>query len=128
MEEQDWEGMCLDKDIIFVGNKIYSDKTCTFIPDWLNKFFNYRDSGRGVYMIGASWHSGHKKFQSYCGDPTSGKTLHLGYFETQEGASAAWVKAKADICVKICEKGIVRDSLVPAIMRHRDFILTKTPH
>jgi len=33
------EGWCLDKDILFKGNKLYSSSTCCFVPQDINKLF-----------------------------------------------------------------------------------------
>jgi hypothetical protein len=39
MEEQDWEGKVLDKDILFPGNKIYGPDKCIFVPIEINSLF-----------------------------------------------------------------------------------------
>lgn len=44
--------MCLDKDIIKKGNKIYSPDNCVFVPQFINCIFTKRDNGRGKYPIG----------------------------------------------------------------------------
>lgn len=52
MSSQIWEGLELDKDILFPGNKVYSSKTCCFVPKYLNYLFLARDSCRGEYPLG----------------------------------------------------------------------------
>ena len=44
--------MCLDKDILYKGNKLYSPKTCIFVPDRINKLFVKNDDSRGDLPIG----------------------------------------------------------------------------
>ena len=41
------EEMCLDKDILCKGNKIYSRDTCIFVPQRINKLFTKSDKARG---------------------------------------------------------------------------------
>lgn len=41
--EVDNEKMCLDKDILNKGNKIYSPDTCIFVPETINKLFIKND-------------------------------------------------------------------------------------
>jgi len=43
MENQKWEGLELDKDILVKGNQVYSPDTCCFIPKTINYLFG---SGR----------------------------------------------------------------------------------
>lgn len=49
--------MCLDKDILIKGNKIYSPNTVMFVPQFINKIFTKRDNDRGEYPIGVYKHS-----------------------------------------------------------------------
>ena len=51
MEEQDWNGKCLDKDIIVPGSKLYSPETCAFVLNETNSFVIARDACRGRYLL-----------------------------------------------------------------------------
>lgn len=48
------ELMCLDKDILTKGNKIYSDSKCIFVPQAINSLFTKCDGVRGSNPIGIS--------------------------------------------------------------------------
>jgi hypothetical protein len=82
----------LDKGIIIKENKIYSEKTCCFIPQEINKLFTKHNIKRGEYPIGVSYHKGVKKFISCLN--VSGKNKHLGYFNTPEEAFQVYKVAK----------------------------------
>ena len=63
--EIDGEIMCLDKDILFKNNTIYSPKTCVFTPKRINNLFTKRQNDRGDYYIGVTYHKKTGKFESY---------------------------------------------------------------
>ena len=46
------EVMCLDKDILRKGNKVYSRETCIFVPERINTLFTKRNKARGKCPIG----------------------------------------------------------------------------
>lgn len=56
--------MCLDKDILFKHNKIYSSETCMFVPNTINVLFTKSDSKRGESVIGISPFQG--KYRAEC--------------------------------------------------------------
>jgi hypothetical protein len=70
----------LDKDILFTGNKIYSEDVCVFVPKEINVFFTDRGNVRGDYPVGVHFHKASGKFKAQCA--VNGKQQHLGYFST----------------------------------------------
>lgn len=46
------EELCVDKDILFHGNKIYSPDTCLLVPERINLLLVKEKSNRGNYPIG----------------------------------------------------------------------------
>ena len=57
--------MCLDKDILIKGNKIYSPNTCIFVPKRINTLFIKCDKARGNLPIGVSKREENKYKNSY---------------------------------------------------------------
>lgn len=86
------EIMCLDKDILFKRNKLYSDKTCCIVPDNINILFTKTDALRGEYPIGVSFNKGHNCFVSQMNQ--DGKLIHLGEFNNPTDAFYTYKYAK----------------------------------
>ena len=97
MDQQDWSGKCLDKDIIVPGNKLYSPDTCAFVLPTTNSFVTARDACRGDYPIGVNLYKRTGKYRAQCGNLSTGKNEHLGLFSTPEDAHEAWRKRKHEI-------------------------------
>lgn len=104
METQNWEGMDLDKDILYLENKIYSPETCIFVPHWLNGFVEHNKLTRGKYKLGVMWDTGKGKFRA-----TSNQKF-LGRFDTEEEAHQAWLYFKTS---SLEERRTELDSLYP---------------
>lgn len=79
---------CLDKDLLLIGNKVYSETTCVFVPQEINLFFIDCGAKRGKYPIGVSFHKASGKFRASCN--VNGKQQHLGLFDTPEEAFAVY--------------------------------------
>ncbi len=97
MQKQDWDGKCLDKDIVVPGSKLYSPETCAFVLAATNTFVAACDASRGDYPIGVTLYKSTGKYQANCGNPFTGKKESLGYFSTPEEAHEAWRKRKHEL-------------------------------
>ena len=97
MLAQDFEGMQLDKDLIFSGNKVYSPETCVFVTQTVNKFTTDCGASRGEWLIGVCWDKRVGKFKSRCRNPLTKKEEYLGLFVNELEAHKAWLKRKLEL-------------------------------
>jgi hypothetical protein len=93
MEQQDWEGNQIDKDLLLPGNKIYSPETCVFVSRQVNMFLVDSGAARGEYKIGVCWDRRRGKYMARC---FTGKQEYLGYFASEEEAHKAWLTRKLE--------------------------------
>ena len=93
---------CLDKDLLFVGNKTYSETACVFVPQEINLFFTDSGAKRGEYPVGVCFHKQTGKFSARCA--VNGKRQHLGYFDTPEEAFAVYKPFKEALCKQLALK------------------------
>ena len=95
------EQMCLDKDILCKGNKVYSRETCIFVPERINKLFTKRDHNRGKDPIGVDQlPSGN--YQAYCNNGY-GKQIKLGSYKTKEEAFEVYKQYKEKVIKEVIE-------------------------
>ena len=93
----------MDKDILlFVGNKTYSETTCVFVPQEINKFFNECGNARGDYPVGVHFDKASGKFRAQCA--VNGKRQHLGLFNTPQEAFASYKPFKEALCKQLALK------------------------
>lgn len=116
MEEQDWVGKQLDKDILVEGNKVYGGDTCIFVDSNINQLFSTRSRGNDL-PCGVAHHKAGSKYQAYCN--LKGKRVHLGLFTCLDTAELAHLGKKLEAI-----KGILselgdgfQDKLLLAIRR-----------
>lgn len=135
MSDQNWEGLELDKDILFMGNKIYSPDTCVFVPTYVNYVLLGRDSRRGLYPIGVSKRSpdkrcrpGHnpEKYVAAVNDGL-GNYIKLGStFTTPGEAHKAWQAGKADAIIRVVDRyrneGCYRKDVEEALLGRVDLL------
>lgn len=76
------ERMCLDKDILVKGNKLYSPETCILVPERINMLFVKCDNIRGQYPIGVHYNKKDNRLQVRCRIYKNNKSerIYLGQF------------------------------------------------
>ena len=97
MEKQEWQGKCLDKDIIVPRSKLYSPDTCAFVLQATNLFVIARDACRGEHPLGVYLFKPTGKYHAQCNNPFTERNEHLGYFLKPEEAHEAWRKRKHEL-------------------------------
>lgn len=104
MKAQDWEGKELDKDLLKVGNKLYSPDFCVFVPPELNAFTTDSRADRGEYPLGVYLHRESGRFKAQCSNPSIGRQEYLGYFDNPEDAHKAWRKRKHELALMYADQ------------------------
>ncbi|MCK4824843.1 AP2 domain-containing protein [bacterium] len=100
MMKQDWAGKVLDKDVLVVGNKVYSAQTCVFVTVSVNGLLTHIRSSKGEYPVGVNFNdSCINKFISRC--YVDGKRKHLGRFATPEEAGEVYKIAKSNEITRV---------------------------
>ena len=97
---KDWQ---LDKDLLIKGNKVYSESTCVFIPQEINKVLVKRGALRGEHLIGVYWNKKASAFVARVSRSKSGSE-YLGLFNTELEAFKAYKKAKESFIKEQAEK------------------------
>ena len=94
------DGFDLDKDILYKGCKIYSENTCCFVPQEINKCLKgYKSKS---IKTGVQYHSRDKIYQTR--GVVEGEYRHLGSFKTEEEAFLVYKKFKEVHVKSLAEK------------------------
>ena len=113
------EGWHLDKDLLVKGNKVYSEKTCVFLPNEINSVLTKSTASRGEHLIGVYWSKTHKAFKAQvC--KNKGVSEYLGSFNTELEAFNAYKQAKESFIKEQAEKwkGKIDDRAYEALMNY----------
>ena len=95
------ETMCLDKDVLCKGNKVYSRDTCIFVPERINNLFTKRDHARGDDPIGITLtKSGNYKV--FCHNRNCERD-YLGTYNTKEEAFKAYKEYKEKVIKEVID-------------------------
>lgn len=97
MLHQPWEGNHLDKDILILGNKLYSPETSRFVPSYVNRLLLTRGKARGELPLGVNLYDPDSgtPYRAQVSNPLTQRNIHLGLFKTKEDAHWAWQESKA---------------------------------
>lgn len=95
------EIMCLDKDILCKGNKIYSRETCIFVPKRINNLFVKSNKSRGNNPIGATPTSS-GNYQVQCSNGYD-KQIYLGVYSTKEEAFQVYKNYKEKVIKEVID-------------------------
>ena len=112
------EGYHLDKDILVLGNQVYSPDTCCFVPNEINALIkkSTKNNGlpMGVYRI---------KSGRFCAMYGGDKGSYIGAFDTIEEAYNAYCDAKEKAIKKIADeyysKGLITQKVYDALQKYK---------
>ena len=96
MEQQDWEGKELDKDLLDWTNKHYGPDNCLFVSRPINNLLTLSNKARGDLPLGVTYLKKKKHTYIIAQIMKYGKAVKLGYFDTVEEAHKAYKVAKLD--------------------------------
>ena len=100
----------LDKDILFKGNKLYSEDTCVFVPQRINALLVNCNTSRGEFPICTHRNKYCDTFVSVCNNGT-GKKEYLGSFKTAQEAFKAYKTFKEAVIKEVANE--YKDQLDP---------------
>lgn len=107
-------GFHLDKDILIKGNKVYSEKTCCFVPVKINGCFVLKKLNRGNFPLGMCMDAGKLK----CVINKNGKSINLGRYINEKEAFEVYKKEKESYIKELANeyKGIITDECYSALL------------
>lgn len=115
-EEHYVEGWCVDKDILFKGNREYAPDKCCFVPNEINVLFSHKKRKSGL-PVGVVFNI-HNKYVAKIN--MRGENYHLGCFDTPEEAFQAYKVAKEAWIKEVANKwkGKIADNVYEAMMNY----------
>ena len=95
------KGLCLDKDILDIGNKCYSPDACVFVSKAVNGLLTYKRSSNSGLPIGVSYQEfnalGFKRKKPYSVVfRINGKSKYFGRYATAEEAGLVYGREKSN--------------------------------
>lgn len=103
MNNHDWEGKDLDKDLIKEGNRNYHPDLCCFLPPIVNTFMTDSKAKRGKYPLGVYFRKDTRKFKAQCGNPFTTKQVSLGSYDCPYKAHEVYKKKKFEFAIKLSQ-------------------------
>ena len=109
----------LDKDLIFLGNRVYSPKACCLVPIEINNLFLDPKSKSRNLPLGVKADSRSGRFIASM--RMDSKNKHIGSFDTPQDAHQAYVVAKESYAKEVANKwrGHIDERVYDALMNWR---------
>ena len=118
------EKLCIDKDILVHGNKVYSPETCLLVPNRINSLFAKSYAIRGDLPIGVTyyWYDNSRYLASMKTD--NRKTYQIGIFNNPMSAFEAYKKEKEKYIKEVAEeyKSVIPTELYDAMYKYKILI------
>lgn len=95
-------GFELDKDLIFLGNKIYSPDACSLVPGAINCLISTR-ARKGSSPLGACFNKEKGKYTAFCMDG-DGNNKYLGAFADAVEAFSVYKSYKERVIKMVAER------------------------
>lgn len=102
--EIEGEKMCLDKDILVKGNKIYSPETCIFVPERINLLFTRLTNRKGKLPLGVKLTTYGKYRAVYSDNRLERKDINLGVYSTPEEAFEVYKEFKEKYIKEVADE------------------------
>lgn len=108
--------MCVDKDILYKHNTIYSPQTCCIVPETLNMLFTNRQRYRGDLPVGVTHKDG--RYMAKC--KIKSKDKYIGFFNSPIEAFNAYKNTKEKYIKEIAEtfKSKIPEKIYNALMNY----------
>ncbi len=117
MANQNWRNKELDKDLLKQGNKCYSPEACIFVSKEVNSIIVSNSKTVGALKAGVCLRKDlqKNKFKSSCS--YNGKSVHLGYYETEDEAHNVYCSHKYAV---IAELALLQEEPIKsALLRYK---------
>ena len=95
------EGYALDKDLIKMGNKVYSSDTCIFIPQTVNSFIACSSKNKEL-PVGVQRSANGQRYKSRVSNPVTGVQFSKT-FDTIGEANSHWLSEKRKSAKELSE-------------------------
>lgn len=102
MDNQDFDGMCLDKDLIKVGNKIYCPEFCAFVTREANNLVLHKKENKNGLPTGVHLNKRNGKFISEL--RVNGSSVRVGTFTDKSEAFKAYVDKKTEVMFDVASR------------------------
>ena len=104
LSQPEWEGLELDKDLLFPGNKVYGPDTCLFVSRQVNQFITSCTKSVGRYPIGVSPSGSCGKWIARVGAGVTGARWYSGRVDTMERAVELYYAKRTELALELASK------------------------